>query len=182
MSAIESPANRLWWKQPLDRVEGMWIAIAFVWCLVMFFMMPYWHIFGKQNLSNEAYRTTPEAYMAKTQAMVDKYTVRVETDQKIPVVHPPAGSDVYLIARLWQWWPMIELEEGKTYRLHLASMDWLHGFSLQPENINIQVHPNYEHIVTLTPTSSGTFGIICNEYCGINHATMVSRLYVVKPK
>jgi len=49
---------------------------------------------------------------------------------------------------------MLELEEGKTYRLHLASMDWLHGFSLQPENINIEVHPNYEHVITLTPTKA----------------------------
>ena len=182
MSAISPPTSRVWWKQPLDRVEGTWIVIALVWCLVMFFMMPYWHVFGKQNLANEAYRTTPELHTQKTQAMVDKYKVREETDLKIPVVHPPAGSDVYLIARLWAWWPMIELEEGKTYRLHLASLDYLHGFSLQPENINIQVHPNYEHVVTLTPTRAGTYGIVCNEYCGINHASMVSRLYVVKPK
>ncbi len=95
---------------------------------------------------------------------------------------PPAGSDVYLIARLWQWWPMLELEAGQTYRLHLMSMDWLHGFSLQPENINIQVHPGYEHILTVQPTKAGTFSIICNEYCGINHHTMVSRLYVVDRK
>ena len=182
MSAIAPPTQRVWWKQPLDRVEGTWSVIAFIWCLIMFFMMPYWHVFGKQNLANEAYRTTPEVYTQKTQAMVDKYKVREETDQKIPVVRPPAGSDVYLIARLWAWWPMLELEEGKTYRLHLASLDYLHGFSLQPENINIQVHPNYDHVVTLTPTRAGTYGIVCNEYCGINHASMVSRLYVVKPK
>ena len=180
MSAIEPPRHRLWWKQPLDRVEGTWILLAFIWCLVMFFMMPYWHVYGKQNLANEAYRTTPEAYQKKADEMVAKYKVREETDLKIPVVHPPAGSDVYLIARLWQWWPMLELEAGKTYRLHLMSMDWLHGFSLQPENINIQVHPGYEHIVTLTPTAPGTFAIVCNDYCGINHPTMVSRLYVVK--
>ena len=180
MSASQPPAVRDWWRQPLDRVEGTWIAIAFTWCLVMFFMMPYWHLYGKQNLSNEAYRTTPERYQQKTQEIVDRYTVRTETDLKIPVVHPPAGSDVYLIARLWQWWPMLELEEGKTYRLHLSSMDWLHGFSLQPENINVEVHPGYEHIVTLTPTHAGTYSIFCNEYCGINHHTMASRLYVVK--
>ncbi|QJR14258.1 cytochrome C oxidase subunit II [Usitatibacter palustris] len=180
MSAIEPPRNRLWWKQPLDRTEGLWILIAFVWCMVMFFMMPYWHIYGKQNLANEAYRTTPEAFQKKTDEMVAKHKVREETDLKIPVVHPPAGSDVYLIARLWQWWPMLELEAGKTYRLHLMSMDWLHGFSLQPENINIQVHPGYEHILTVTPTAPGKYSIVCNEYCGINHHTMVSRLYVVK--
>jgi cytochrome c oxidase subunit 2 len=180
MSAIEPPRHRLWWKQPLDRVEGMWILIAFVWCLIMFFMMPYWHIYGKQNLANESYRTTPEIYQKKTEDMVAKYKVREETDLKVPVVHPPGGADVYLIARLWSWWPMLELEAGKTYRLHLMSMDYLHGFSLQPENINIQVHPGYEHVVTVTPTAPGTFGIVCNEYCGINHHTMASRLYVVK--
>ncbi|MEO5692889.1 MAG: hypothetical protein ABIQ72_07170 [Usitatibacter sp.] len=180
MSAIDPPPNRLWWKQPLDRVEGAWIVIAFIWCMVMFFMMPYWHIYGKQNLANEAYRSTPEAFQKKTDEMVLKHKVREETDLKIPVVHPPAGSDVYLIARLWQWWPMLELESGKTYRLHLMSMDWLHGFSLQPENINIQVHPGYEHVLTVTPTNPGTYAIVCNEYCGINHHTMVSRLYVVK--
>jgi cytochrome c oxidase subunit II len=180
MSAIEPPRNRLWWKQPLDRVEGTWIAIAFAWCLVMFFMMPWWHVYGKQNLANEAYRSTPEAFQKKTDEMVAKHKVREETDMKIPVVHPPAGSDVYLIARLWSWYPMLELESGKTYRLHLMSMDWLHGFSLQPENINIQIHPGYEHVITVTPTAPGTYGIVCNEYCGINHHTMVSRLYVVK--
>ena len=66
MSAIESPTERIWWKQPLDRVEGTWIAIAFVWCLIMFFMMPYWHVYGKQNLSNEAYKTTAVCFSKKT--------------------------------------------------------------------------------------------------------------------
>lgn len=182
MSAIDPPAQRIWWKQPLDRVEGTWIVIAFVWCMVMFFMMPYWHVYGKQNLSNEAYRSTPEAFLAKAQAMVDKHTVRTVTEQNIPVVHPVPGSDVYLVARLWQFWPVLELEEGQTYRLHIMSTDWLHGFSLQPENINIQIHPGYEHVVTLTPTREGTYSLICNEYCGINHHTMASKLYVVKPK
>jgi cytochrome c oxidase subunit II len=178
MSAILPPSERLWWKQPIHGVELVWIVIAFVWCLVMFFMMPYWHLFGKQNLSSETYRTTPEAYSKKAQAMVDQYKVREETEQKIPVVKPPEGSDVYLIARLWQWWPILELEKGKTYRLHLTAMDYQHGFSLQPENINIQVLPGYEHVVTVTPNRAGTYSIVCNEFCGIGHHTMVSRLYV----
>ena len=178
MSAILPPAERVWWKQPLDRDEGAWILIAFGWCLVMFFMMPYWHVYGKQNLSSETYRTTPEQFAKKAQAMVDRYTVRTETAQNIPVVKPPAGSDVYLIARLWQWWPMLELEQGKSYRLHLTAMDYQHGFSLQPENINIQVIPGYEHVLTVTPNRAGTYAVVCNEFCGIGHHTMVTRLYV----
>jgi len=178
MSAILPPAQRVWWKQPIHSVELVWIAIAFVWCMVMFFMMPYWHLYGKQNLSSETYRVRPEQFSRASQEMVDKFTVRTETAEKIPVVHPPVGSDVYLIARLWAWWPMLELEQGKTYRLHLTSMDYQHGFSLQPENINIQVIPGYEHVVTITPNRAGTYAIVCNEFCGIGHHKMVSKLYV----
>jgi cytochrome c oxidase subunit II len=178
MSAILPPAHRVWWKQPVHKDEIVWIAIAFTWCMVMFFMMPYWHLYGKQNLSNETYRVKPEQFSRASQEMVDKYTVRTETDEKIPVVRPPAGSDVFLIARLWAWWPILELEKGKTYRLHLTSMDYQHGFSLQPENINIQVIPGYEHVVTITPNRTGSYAIVCNEFCGIGHHKMVSKLYV----
>ena len=72
-------------------------------------------------------------------------------------------------------------EKGETYRLHLSSMDWQHGFSLQPNNINLQVHPGYDMVVTLTPTETGTFSVVCNEYCGVGHHTMVGKIHVVEP-
>lgn len=178
MSSLMPPAERIWWKEPIEGVELFWVAIALVWAIVMFIMMPYWHVYGKQNLSNEAYHTSTEAFSKKVQAMVDQYTVRKETARDMPVVHPPEGSDVYLLARLWEWYPILELEKGKTYRLHLSSMDWNHGFSLQPENINLQVVPGYEMVVKITPNKSGDFTIVCNEYCGIGHHTMTGRIYV----
>ena len=180
MSAILPPSERLWWKQPLDRVEGTWIAIAFVWCMVMFFMMIYWHGAGSQNLSNEAYRITPAAFAAKVDKMTEEYTVRQEG--AFPVVRPPPGSDVYMMGRVYMWWPMLELVKGETYRLHLSSIDLQHGFSLQPVNINLQVHPGYESVVTMTPNQTGQFGIVCNEYCGFGHHTMTGRIYVVDNK
>lgn len=178
MSSIQPPAQTIWWKQPLDRVEGTWITIALIWSLIMFVMMPLWHVYGKQNLSNEAYKTTPEAFMSKTMVMVNEYTIGTETDQQIPVVAPPPGSDVYLIARLWQWWPILQLEKGQTYRLHIASMDWQHGFSLQPVNINTQILPGYEMVLTVTPDTDGDQTIICNEFCGIGHHNMVGKIRV----
>lgn len=178
MSAILPPAERLWWKHPLDRVEGTWIVLALIWCLIMFAMMVGWHIYGKQNLSTETYKTTPEKFTASAQAFVDKYTVRTETADNTPVVAPPPGADIYMIARLWSFWPILELEKDKTYRLHLTSMDYGHGFSLQPANINIQIVPGYEHVITVTPNQAGTYSVVCNEFCGINHHSMVGRIYV----
>ena len=176
MTSFMPPAERIWWKMPVGRQELIWIAIALIWCLIMFLMMPYWHIYGKQNLSNEAYQTTPAKFGAKVQAMVDEYQVREEAG--IPVVKPPAGSDIYMLGRLWQWYPILELEKDQTYRLHLSSMDWQHGFSLQPTNINLQIVPGYEMVVEITPDQAGEYGVICNEYCGIGHHTMVGRIYV----
>jgi cytochrome c oxidase subunit 2 len=133
---------------------------------------------GDVFLSNEAYRTTPAAFAAKAEAMVNEFKVREEAG--MPVVRPPPGSDVYLIARLWQWWPILEFQKDQTYRLHISSMDWQHGFSLQPVNINLQIHPEYDMVVTVTPNEAGEFSIVCNEYCGIGHHTMIGKLYVAE--
>lgn len=176
--AISPPTERIWWKEPIARVELIWIVIAFVWGLIMFSMMIYWHGAGEQNLSSEAYKIKPQAFAMKAQTMIDQYTVRQEGS--FPVVRPPPGSDVYLIARLWQWWPILELEKDQSYRLHLSSMDWQHGFSLQPVNINVQVHPGYEMVMKLQPNQSGEYGVVCNEFCGIGHHTMVGKIYVVE--
>jgi cytochrome c oxidase subunit 2 len=179
MSSLAPPAKKLWWNEPIHKSELLWISLVFVWGMVMTFMMPYWHVAGKQNLGTETYATKPADFQASTQAFVDQYTVRHEGPRNYPVVAPPAGGDVYLIARLWDWWPIIELKKGETYRFHLSSLDWQHGFSLQPANINIQVVPNYEHVFTLTPNASGEYSVICNEYCGIGHHLMIGKILVV---
>ena len=175
--ALTPPESRNWWSEPVGRGELVWIAIAFLWGLVMFFMMVYWHVEGRQNLSNEVYRVDPAVFEEKVTAFTDEFTVGEEAG--IPVVAAPPGTDVFMLARLWEWWPILELKKGETYRLHLSSLDWQHGFSLQPVNINIQVHPGLEHVVTLTPTDTGEFAVVCNEFCGLGHHQMVGRIRVV---
>jgi cytochrome c oxidase subunit 2 len=180
--AIHPPESRLWWNEPIAKGELVWIAVAFVWGIIMFVMMIYWHLEGRQNLSPEVYRIDPQVFEERTSAFADKFKVRDEgKDNDIPVAKPPPGSDVYMLARLWQWWPILELERGQNYRLHLSSLDWQHGFSLQPNNINIQVHPGLEHIITITPTQTGEFSVVCNEFCGVGHHTMIGRIHVVEP-
>jgi len=178
--AVSPPERRIWWNEPIERIELIWIVIAFLWGLFMFFFMIAWHFIGQQNLNKEAYRIAPSNYEARVEDFAKKYQVREE--QGVPVVKPPPGVDVYLLGRLWQWWPVLELEKGVSRRIHISSLDLMHGFSLQPVNINIQVHPGYEHVITLTPTAAGEYTIICNEFCGIGHHTMTGKIYVSEPK
>ena len=176
MSSFLPPAERNWWSSPVGKQEIVWIGIALLWCLIMFLMMPYWHVYGKQNLSSEAYQTSPAKFQARVDAMVADYQVGSESG--IPVVRPPVGSDVYMLGRLWQWYPILELQKNQSYRLHLSSMDWQHGFSLQPVNINLQIVPGYEMVLTVTPDQSGEFTVVCNEYCGIGHHMMLGKIFV----
>ncbi len=176
MSSFMPPAERNWWSTPVGKQEVIWVGIALIWCLIMFLMMPYWHLYGKQNLSSEAYQTTPEKFQARVDAMVAQY--QVGTEAGIPVVKPPVGSDVYMLGRLWQWYPILELEKDQPYRLHLSSMDWNHGFSLQPVNINMQILPGYEMVLTVAPDQAGEYTVVCNEFCGIGHHLMLGKIYV----
>src|SRR3972149_3949873 len=76
------------------------------------------------------------------------------------------------------WYPVLKLKKGETYRLPLSSTDLVHGFSLFPLNLNFMVLPGYEYVLTVTPTQSGEVFVVCNEFCGIGHHTMVGKIIV----
>lgn len=165
---------RVWWK-PLDRLERSWLIIALVWCLFLTAMMPLWLFLGRQNVPATSYKVTPTRFQALVMDFTQQH--QVGNEKGIPIVAPPAG-DVYLLARQWQWYPILQLKKGQTYHLHISSMDVQHGFSLQPVNLNFQILPGYDYVVTLTPTSTGEFSIVCNEYCFIGHHLMVGKIIV----
>jgi cytochrome c oxidase subunit II len=177
-TGMESPKG-VWWK-PVHRAERIWITIAFIWCLVLFASMPFWHVRGGQNATGIRHRVDPAAFNARVQSFIEDY--KIGEDNGYPIVHPPPGSDVYLRASMWSWTPILQLEAGKEYTLHLSSMDVNHGFGLLPLNINLQVVPGYDYALRVTPTEAGDFRIVCNEFCGVGHHVMIGRVIVVDPE
>ena len=177
------PPKGVWWL-PAGKQERRWVAIAFVWCMVLFAMMPLWHIRGGQNPTGVRGKVDPMAFYARTQRFIEDYQIVDEAGEPvaingIPVVEPPAGSDVYLVGGGWRWSPALRLREDATYTLHLSSIDFNHGFSLWPQNVNIQVIPGYDYALKVTPNDVGDFRVICNEFCGIGHHEMLGRIEVL---
>lgn len=168
---------RIWWK-PLGRYERRWLIIAFVWCLFLTAMMPFWFFFGRQNVPATTYRVDPVAFQQQVFDFARQH--QVDTLNGIPVVEVPPGGDGYLLARQWQWYPVLKLKKGQTYRLHISSFDVQHGFSLQPLNMNFMVLPGYDYVLTITPTTSGEYAIVCNEFCGIGHHIMIGKILVTE--
>lgn len=173
-SGLVAPRGN-WWI-PAHKTEKVWFAIAFAWCMVLFAMMPLWHWKGGQNPSGIRRKVEPAAFEARVNQMVADY--KVGDLNGIPIVEPPPGSDVYLLGRMWAWYPVLKLRKGVEYTLHLSSKDVNHGFSLYPVNVNFQVVPGYDYGLRIVPSSAGEFGVICNEFCGVGHHMMLGKVIV----
>ncbi len=176
-SSLQSPEPG-WFKAPGGN-ERTWIGMAVVWCMILSLMMPYWHFRGKQNSTGEAYRVKPADFIKRVERFVkantgDEYLVE---DGITPVVPAPPG-EVYLLAKQFFWFPTLKLRAGETYRLHISSADFQHGFSLLPMNMNFQIVPGYDHVLTIIPQAPGIYPIVCNEFCGIGHQNMVGKIIV----
>jgi len=178
--------ERIWWR-PLDREEKIWVTIALIWCLGTFFMMPVWHVIAKQNTPNESYKVSVEDFESLVNAFNEKYKVGMDENSGLPIVRPPAGSDVYFAGTgIWQWSSILELEVGKEYRLHVSSIKgggaeaWQHGLSIVSSkfNANFMIIPGYDYVLKVTPTEAGEYGLICNEFCGIGHHLMAGKIIV----
>lgn len=173
-TGIESPKG-VWWK-PAHKAEKIWVFIAFGWCMVLFAMMPLWHVRGGQNPSGIRSTVDPAAFQRRTQEFIAAY--QVGTDNGVAVVQPPPGSDIYLLGRMWAWEPVLRLQRGVEYILHISALDVNHGFSLYPINVNFQIVPGYDYALRVTPSDTGDFRIICNEFCGVGHHLMLGKVVV----
>lgn len=173
MSIFNPQGN--WFRYPHGG-ERMWIGLALGWCLIMSAAMPYWHFFGKQNSTGEAYKVDRFEFLDRVDRFVE--TNKVGEMNGVPIAEPSPGSDAYLLGRMWNWYPVLKLKKGQTYRLHVSSLDLNHGLAILPLNMNFHVLPGYDHVLTITPTSTGEFDIICNEFCGIGHHLMTGKIIV----
>lgn len=176
-SAVVAPQG-VWWK-PANKQEKTWLVVAFIWCLIMFAMMPIWHFKGGQNPSGIRSKVEPAAFQARTFRFIEDY--KIGEEKGIPIVAPPPGADIYLLGQMWMWTPILQLQEGVEYVLHISSLDLNHGFGLVPQNINLQIVPGYDYALRITPNVSGEYRIICNEFCGIGHHLMVGKVVVQGP-
>ncbi|MFP6560769.1 cytochrome c oxidase subunit II [Paraburkholderia sp. B3] len=89
---------------------------------------------------------------------------------------------VYMVGHAWAWSPgVIHIKEGAQVTFYVTSTDVLHGFEVQGTTINVTAMPGAVSRVEYKFERAGTYYVICNEYCGIEHHSMIGRI-VVDPK
>lgn len=170
-SSVTSPAPGWAKRLPRDERVFLWLIAASV--VVMSVVVVGWLYLGHQNVPTSSHATTPAAFSAEVNAFAKRHG---GTDGRVYV---PPGTDAYLLAARFTWYPELVLQSGKRYRIWLSSADALHGFSLVGQNLNLEVAPNHAMGAWLTVGRPGRYLIVCNELCGLGHAQMTGHIDVI---
>jgi cytochrome c oxidase subunit 2 len=102
---------------------------------------------------------------------------------------PDDAMRITAIGRMWEW----EFDYGdgklskelvipvnKPVRLDLVSEDVNHSLFIPAFRVKEDVVPGYDNYLWFTPYYIGDYEVLCTEYCGLLHSSMVSKTRVVE--
>ena len=103
---------------------------------------------------------------------------------------PPEGAmKVKVTARMWSWSfeyengakaEILRVPVGKAILLLLTSQDVIHSFYIPAFKIKQDAVPGMENHLWFKATEVGTFEVLCAEYCGLQHAYMLTKVEVLQ--
>ena len=86
---------------------------------------------------------------------------------------------VTMVAARYGFYPtLIEVPADTPVKFRVASADVLHGFHVPFTNAATMVVPGYISEINTSFPTPGKYSFLCNEYCGLGHDSMWSRLVV----
>ncbi|HEY6414280.1 MAG TPA: cupredoxin domain-containing protein [Edaphobacter sp.] len=86
----------------------------------------------------------------------------------------PHGSDDFVTSEL-------VLPANREVDLRLQAQDVIHGFSIPEMRLKQNAVPGQTIHVHFTPTTPGTYAILCTQLCGLGHYRMNATLRVLPP-
>ncbi|HSP16871.1 MAG TPA: cupredoxin domain-containing protein [Thermoanaerobaculia bacterium] len=72
----------------------------------------------------------------------------------------------------------ITLKKGEPVTIRMTAADHSHGLLVKPLGIDLDAGPGQPDQVTITPTETGQFSAICDDYCGSGHGSMKMTIIV----
>ena len=95
---------------------------------------------------------------------------------------------VKVIARQWSWLFQYEngaqdtelrVPIGKPVKLLLTSQDVIHGFYAPAFRIKQDAVPGMTNYLWFQATQTGTYDVMCSQYCGLEHSHMLTKIVVL---
>jgi cytochrome c oxidase subunit 2 len=87
--------------------------------------------------------------------------------------------EAYYVAQVFSFTPnVLHLPVGATVTFYVTSPDVVHGFEIAQTNINMTIVPGWVNSATHTFRKAGTYLLVCNEFCGVEHQNMFATIEV----
>lgn len=106
-----------------------------------------------------------------------------------PMRNVPADAmNVTAIGRMWKWefdygngmkTENLILPVNKAVRIGLKSEDVNHSLFIPAFRVKEDVIPGYENYLWFIPTFVGEYEILCTEYCGLEHSSMLAKAKIL---
>lgn len=98
-----------------------------------------------------------------------------------------ASTTVDVMASQWQWqMSQQQFRAGESVNFRVSSKDVNHGFGIYDADMNmlaqVQAMPGYTNSLYYTFNKAGKYKILCMEYCGVAHHSMIANLTVLPAK
>ncbi|MBS4190976.1 cytochrome c oxidase subunit II [Bacillus sp. FJAT-49705] len=74
----------------------------------------------------------------------------------------------------------VQIPKGAKVKVIATTKDVIHGFEVAGTNVNMMLEPGYISELVYTFNKTGEFLVLCNEYCGVGHHMMTSKIEVVE--
>ncbi len=155
-------------ENPLER---KWIWISIILAVVAIVLLGYYAVAANINPPSNV-ETIDSSRLHLTEEFAE---------DNLGVKTAPDGSiHVTLVAARYGFYPeRIEVPSDTPVTFRMASADVLHGVHAPYTNMTSMIVPGYISEVTTTFPKPGEYTLMCNEYCGLGHDHMWSRLIVV---
>ena len=154
-----------------DPLERRWVWISLGLAIVMGVMLGYFAVANNLHPPSNVEPIDSSRLHLSEEFAEDNLGVKINPDGSVRVT--------LVAARYGFYPPRIEVPVDTPVTFRLASADVLHGVHVPNTNMATMVVPGYIAEVTTTFPSTGEYSLLCNEYCGLGHDSMWSRLVVV---
>lgn len=155
-----------------DSLERFWTWLSLMLAVIAAILLGFYAVAGNINPPSNVETIDSSRLHLTEEFAEDNLGVKTNPDGSITVT---------MVAARYGFYPQeIEVPAETPVTFRLASADVLHGVHAPYTNMATMIVPGYVSEVNTMFPKPGEYPLFCNEYCGLGHDHMWSRLTVVE--
>jgi len=155
----------------IDALEKKWAQVALAMCALFIGIIMFEALFHSVNAPSNVETINSAALHLSKEFAEDNLGVQTDKDGNI-VIRMVAGRYSFFPKQI-----TVPAETKLTFRW--VSMDVLHGVHIPMTNMSTMIVPGFVAQIDTSFPKPGNYPILCNEYCGLGHDHMWSKIKVL---